>query len=124
MGDADRTLDLAGEDHVTDKATVVAAVGDHHSVISEGGFVAGIRCASSPQPGSSSANPGGGLRMQDASGGMSTNPAPRPGPSAVDSDSSDLPSLSLPAVQTHDFTSTGACSFTSALSDIHKFTYF
>lgn len=98
VGD-NRTADVTGEARVQDEATVAAAREGDQSAISEGGFVAGIRCASSPQPGPSSVNPGEGLRTQDVSGGMFIDPAPRPGPWTIDSDSSDLPSLSLPVIQ-------------------------
>lgn len=97
--DAERTIELEAREPMGNKATIVADSEDNHSVVSEGAFVAGIQRSSSPQPGPSSANHGRGLHMRGVSGGMSINSDPVVVPPSSASDSSDLPSLSLPVIQ-------------------------
>lgn len=102
LEDEDSVVDLADVESISDAMTVRVVEEGDRSVISEGGFGAGIRQSSSPQPGPSSGNHGRVSPTRAAVGSMSIE-LERFGfpPVANTSDSSDLPSLSLPDIQTH-----------------------
>lgn len=94
---------VQGEEVVELDATTVHVdeAGDC-SVISEDGFAGGMPRASSPQPGPSYANRGAVSLTRAAADSTCTEAVHRPASRVSDtSDSSDLPSLSLPDIQSY-----------------------